>query len=73
MLGGPALRPIAHHQQPHVGVLAHFGEDADAIEHALHRPEVGKVNQQLFAIGRELGDARRDRGSGRYVSQLTKL
>ncbi len=55
MLGGPTLRPVAHHQQAHIRVFAHLRKNADAIEHALHRAEVGKVNQQLLPIGRELG------------------
>ncbi len=33
-------------------MLAHFRQDADAIQHALHGTEIGHVNQQLFALGR---------------------
>ncbi len=57
MLGGSALGSVAHHQQTHVGVLADFGENADAVENALHGPEIREVDQQLLAIGREAAAA----------------
>ena len=32
-------------------VLAYLGQYANAIEHAFHRPEIGKMDQQLLARG----------------------
>ena len=49
MLGGSALRSVAHHQHLHIGMLPHFHKNADAVQHPFHRPEIRKMNQQLLA------------------------
>jgi hypothetical protein len=49
VLGGTALRSVAGHQQVRRHALADFGQNADAILHALHGAEIGKMNEQLFS------------------------
>ena len=35
-----SIRPIPGHQQMHARVLPNLGQDPDAVEYALHRPEI---------------------------------
>ena len=63
MFRRPALGAIANHQQPRVCAWPDFREDPNAVEHSLHRAEVGEMDQQFFAVGRELRRAQRS-GSG---------
>ena len=50
MLCSAAIRAIAHHQQMRRCVLAHFSQDMDAIQYALHGPKVRNMNQEFLAL-----------------------
>ena len=67
ILGGPALRPVPDHQQVRRNGLADLRQNPHAIEHALHRTEIGKVNQQLLARRRV------SRGPGLLVVRMVQV
>ena len=62
-----ALRTISRHQESHRDVLAHFGQNANAIEDAFHGAEVGQVDQQFLAVRRVL------RGAFLLVAEIQPL
>src|SRR5262245_5733479 len=55
MLCWAALRSVAYHQQMRRNLLAHLGQDPNAVERPLYRPEIGNVDQQFFSW-RRVGD-----------------